>query len=145
MLYFIVALLDKWVALIDGRHVLGLGSSSISLRIPVGFGLAYYLIGAVLLDFNATKLHELAGTGDQEIVSSDADIANAMKVKLQNRKLLYWKTLSRYLLWHIWGLAVTSILIWLFAKKKEESIYFLSYVGAYTGKSLLQISLGQSL
>ncbi|TVY29101.1 hypothetical protein LHYA1_G002449 [Lachnellula hyalina] len=132
MLYFIVALLDKWVALIDGRHVLGLGSSSISLRIPVGFGLAYYLIGAVLLDFNATKLHELAGTGDQEIVSSDADIANAMKMKLQNRKLLYWKTLSRYLLWHIWGLAVTSILIWLFAKKKEESIYFLSYVGAYT-------------
>ncbi|TVY94223.1 hypothetical protein LAWI1_G000823 [Lachnellula willkommii] len=132
MLYFIVALLDKWVALIDGGQVLGLGSSSISLRIPVGFGLAYYLIGAVLLDFNATKLHELAGTGDEEIVSSDADIANALKIKLQNRRRLYWKTLSRYLLWHIWGLAVTSVLIWLFAKKKEESIYFLSYVGAYT-------------
>lgn len=143
MLYFIVALLDKWVSLIDGGQVLGLGSSSISLRIPVGFGLAYYLIGAVLLDFNATKLHELAGTGDEEIVSSDADIANAVEIKLQNRKLLYWKTLSRYLLWHIWGLAVTSVLIWLFAKKKEESIYFLSYVGAYTGKSLLQISLGK--
>jgi hypothetical protein len=137
MLYFIVALLDKWVALIHGGQVLGLGSSSISLRIPVGFGLAYYLIGAVLLDFNATKLHELAGTGDEEIVPSDSDIANAAKIKLENRKTLYWKTLCRYLLWHIWGLAVTTILIWVFAKKKEKTIYFLGYVGAYTGKSLL--------
>jgi len=137
MLYFIVALLDKWVALIDGGQVLGLGSSSISLRIPVGFGLAYYLIGAVLLDFNATKLHELAGTSDEDIVPSDSDIAAAAKIKLENRKTLYWKTLSRYLLWHIWGLAVTTILIWVFAKRKEETIYFLSYVGAYTGMSIL--------
>ena len=89
MLYFIVALLDKWVSLIDGGQVLGLGSSSISLRILVGFGLAYYLIGAVLLDFNATKLHELAGTGDEEIASSDVDIATAAKIKAENRKLLY--------------------------------------------------------
>jgi hypothetical protein len=136
MLYFIVALLDKWVSLISGGQVLGLGSASISLRVPVGFGLAYYLIGAVLLDFNATKLHERAGTGDEEVVPSDADIAKAEKIKLENRKTLYWSTLCRYLLWHIWGLAITTILIWVFAKKREEAIIFLCYVGAYTGTSI---------
>jgi len=129
----VVALLDKWVSLICGGQVLGLGSASISLRIPVGFGLAYYLIGAVLLDFNAAKLHERAGTADEDIVPSDSDIPKAEKIRLENRKTLYWKTLCRYLLWHIWGLALTTVLIWIFAKRSQEAIIFLCYVGAYTG------------
>lgn len=41
MLYFIIALLDKWVSLIDGGSLTGLTSSDPNSRMPVGFGLAY--------------------------------------------------------------------------------------------------------
>lgn len=57
MLYFVIALLDRWIMLINGDEMAGLGSQKDSTRIPVGFGLAYYLIGAVLLDINGQKLH----------------------------------------------------------------------------------------
>jgi hypothetical protein len=81
ILYFIIALLDKWVSLISGGALTGLLSSAQNLRMPVGFGLAYYLIGAVLLDFNVHKLHELASQGKEEIVPSDDDISEAVRAK----------------------------------------------------------------
>ncbi|KAK0103063.1 hypothetical protein ONS96_005674 [Cadophora gregata f. sp. sojae] len=135
MLYFIVALLDKWISLLSGGDLIGLTSSNVSLTMPVGFGLAYYLVGAVLLDFNANKLHELASRTTEEIIPTDGDLAQALKQKSDNRRKVYWKTLARFLMLHVWGLAVTSILLWLFASTKdsEGTIIFLSYVLAYTG------------
>jgi hypothetical protein len=133
ILYFIIALLDKWVSLINGAALTGYLSSESNLRMPIGFGLAYYLIGAVLLDFNAHKLHGLASQEREGIVSIDDDIPSAVRAKSQTRKTLYWKTLYKYLLWHVWGLAVTATLLWLFSGTKQATIVFLSYVGAYTG------------
>ncbi|EKD19488.1 hypothetical protein MBM_02725 [Drepanopeziza brunnea f. sp. 'multigermtubi' MB_m1] len=142
MLYFIVALLDKWISLLNGGDLIGLTSSNVSLTMPVGFGLAYYLVGAVLLDFNANKLHELAGRVDEEIIPTDADLAHALKQKSDNRRKVYWKTLAHFLMLHVWGLAVVSVLIWVFAShipsddgtvSSQGTIIFLSYVVAYTG------------
>jgi hypothetical protein len=135
MLYFVVALLDKWITLISGGQLTGFGPSDPMLRIPVGFGLAYYLIGAVLLDFNAHRLHELASRSKEVIVPTDGDIHNAVCVKSHNRKAVYWATLCRYLLWHVWGLAATTTILWVFASsdKSQPTIIFLSYVLAYTG------------
>jgi hypothetical protein len=128
---------------------------------PVGFGLAYFLVGAVLLDVNAYKLHELASQAKEEIVPSEDNISGALGAKSRSRKTLYWVTLRRYLLWHVWGLAVMTTLIWLFAStpspppaispgaaiqfrslsspppppppRSQPSMIFLSYVVAYTG------------
>jgi hypothetical protein len=114
---------------------------------PVGFGLAYYLVGAVLLDLNAYKLHVLAAQGKEEIVPSEDNISGALRAKSHAKKALYWTTLRRYLLWHVWGLALMTALIWLFASKpvefapgplplpprSEPALVFLSYVVAYTG------------
>ncbi|KAL5344247.1 hypothetical protein ACLOAV_010817 [Pseudogymnoascus australis] len=70
ILYFVIALLDKWIALIggwqsingqeSGNEQLGFTSTDTEFRYAIGFGIAYYLIGAVLLDYNAQKLNELA-------------------------------------------------------------------------------------
>ncbi|CZT05212.1 related to glycosyl transferase [Rhynchosporium agropyri] len=136
MLYFIVALLDKWISLLSGGDLIGLlPFGNVSLTMPVGFGLAYYLVGAVLLDFNANKLHELAAKSTEEVIPTDGDLAQALKQKSDNRRSVYWKTLGRFLLLHVWGLAVTSALLWLFAstESSEGTIIFLSYVLAYTG------------
>src|SRR6266487_5646130 len=129
MLYFVIALLDKWTALINGGQLVGLTSGNVDLIKPVGFGLAYYLIGAVLLDFNAHKLHQLAAKNEEDIVSSDEGIAHAIKIKAQKRRRLYWRTLCRYVMFHVWGLALTSTLLWLFtsaATKKDAVLVYVS-------------------
>jgi hypothetical protein len=82
--------------------LVGLTNADVNLTMPVGFGLAYYLVGAVLLDFNGYKLHELAAKDVEEIVPTDGDIAHAVKVRAENRRKLYWGTLTRYLTWHVW-------------------------------------------
>jgi len=149
MLYFILALLDKWIMLMTGQQLLGLGSSNKDLTLPMGFGLAYYLVGAVLLDFNANKLHDLAAAqGKEEVIQTDNDVHAAVRAKSHNRKILYWKTLFHYLMLHVWGLAIMSTLILLFAssdprggklvkKPSQPTIIFLGYAMAYTGKHQL--------
>ncbi|RFU27099.1 hypothetical protein B7463_g9236, partial [Scytalidium lignicola] len=114
LLYFIVALLDKWVSLIDGGQLVGLSNSDINMTMPVGFSLAYYLIGAVLLDFNAHKLNQVAAKNMEEIIPTDSYIAHADHIKREHRRRLYWKTLAHYLMWHVFGLAVTTTLLWVF-------------------------------
>jgi hypothetical protein len=148
MLYFVLALLDKWISLIEGGNLVGLANADVNLTMPVGFGLAYYLVGAVLLDFNGYKLHELASKDVEKIVPTDDDIVHAVKARADNRRKLYWGTLTRYLTWHVWGLAVTSMLLWLFSSSQRPQVgttelpklplyggtlIFMSYVTAYTG------------
>lgn len=135
MLYFILALLDKWVALIDGGLLVGLTNANTNLTLPVGFGLAYYLVGAVLLDFNGHKLHQLASKTTESDVPTDLDIAAAAIAKCKDRRKLYWGTLFRFMCWHVWGLAFTTTLIWLFSSNvsSQATIIFFGYVASYTG------------
>jgi hypothetical protein len=106
---------------------------------PVGFALAYYLIGAVLLDFNATKLHTMTARGQNMLIGSVSSISEAVNREVRARKYLYWTMLFRYLLLHVWSLALASSLLWVFDSTKESTILFLSYVGAYTGILWFQV------
>lgn len=114
--------------------MLGFVSTNVDLRIPIGFGLAYYLIGAVLLDLNSSKLHELAGKAKQHIVESDDKLAFALAALSRARSRVYWVTLGRYILLHMWGLSVTSMIVWTLSNSEKAIILFLCYVLAYTGK-----------
>lgn len=114
--------------------LLGLVSPDSELRFPIGFGLAYYLIGAVLLDFNAHKLHELSSRDVQEIVEGDDKLSDAIQKNKHRRTLLYWRTLRRYVFLHSWSLVVATTLLWMFSKSQESVILFLIYVASYTGK-----------
>jgi hypothetical protein len=116
--------------------LLGLVSPDSELRFPIGFGLAYYLIGAVLLDFNAHKLHERASRDVQEIIEGDDKLSYAIKKRSHRRTLLYWRTLRRYVFLHTWSLVFAATLLWLFSETHESVILFLSYVLSYTGKFL---------
>jgi hypothetical protein len=104
-------------------------------RMPVGFALAYYLIGAVLLDFNATKLHTMTARGQNILIEDVSSISDAVKREVRARKYLYWTMLGRYLLFHVWSLALASSLLWVFDSTEDSTILFISYVGAYTGIS----------
>ncbi|KAF4637772.1 hypothetical protein G7Y89_g291 [Cudoniella acicularis] len=133
LLYFIVALLDKWSSLLDGGQLLGLSALNTRYRMPVGFALAYYLIGAVLLDFNAAKLHTMTAKGQNMLIGNVLSIPEAVKREVKARRYLYWTMLGRYLLMHVWSLAIASTLLWTFDSTLESTILFISYIGAYTG------------
>ncbi|KAK4869928.1 hypothetical protein LT330_005652 [Penicillium expansum] len=134
VLYFVIALLDKWAQLLSGDRILGLtGSVNDANRMAVGFALAYYLIGAVLIDTKAQELHDALGRNAPFSVRSAKDIRLAQKKEVQLRRKVYWRVLFRFLLWHVWSLALATALIWTFQSSIEGMIVFFSYVLAYTG------------
>ncbi|KAK2781195.1 hypothetical protein FQN53_000739 [Emmonsiellopsis sp. PD_33] len=134
VLYFVVALLDKWVELLTGGQLLGLSAAlSDSLRMSVGFGLAYYLIGAVLVDTKAQHLHEMASKALPSAVRSTSEIRASQKDEIHAKRAMYWKTLMKFLFWHVWSLSLTASLVWLLQDSLEATIMFVSYVVAYTG------------
>lgn len=134
VLYFIVALMDKWVELLCGGRLVGLSIDvSDALRMAVGFGLAYYLIGAVLIDTKAQHLHELIGKHAPIAIKSAKDIRAAQKRDVRIKRQVYWTTLFKFLLWHVWALAFTASMIWTLQESLEAWIMFCAYVLAYTG------------
>ncbi|KAL1872609.1 hypothetical protein Plec18167_006727 [Paecilomyces lecythidis] len=134
VLYFIIALLDKWVELLCGGRLIGLSAAlTDSFRMAVGFGLAYYLIGAVLIDTKAQHLHELINSHQPVAICSAKDIRHIQKRDVQMKRRVYWKTLLKFLMWHVWSLALTSSFLWTFQASLDAMIMFYAYVLAYTG------------
>ncbi|KAI9927826.1 hypothetical protein MW887_002678 [Aspergillus wentii] len=134
VLYFVVALLDKWVDLLTGGHNAGLAPSLTDpYRMAVGFGLVYYLIGAVLIDTKAQELHSLIGGQKPVAVNTAKDIRLSQKRDVRFKRKVYWKTLFKYFMWLVWSLAFATALIWTFQMFMEAMIMFYAYVLAYTG------------
>lgn len=141
ILYFLVALMDRWVDLVNGGKLLGLsGSADVSdlIRLSVGFGLAYYLIGAVLLDYKAQHLHSMSEQMSPSTIEDISQIKTAKTKDQKFRRHLYFNTLCRFIGVHVWALALCAALIWVFNGNQEGLIMFLAYVGAYSGLLLYQ-------
>ena len=133
-LYFIVILLDKWAALLTGGEVVGLsGGSSPAFRLAVGFGLCYYLIGAISLDIITQPLWAAANEPSDKPVASVKNLAEVEKSDRRQRRSIYWRRLAQFFLFHIWGAAVVSAILWSFQDSRDQSIVFLGYIGAYWG------------
>lgn len=93
-----------------------------------------YLIGAVLLDLNASKLHSATARGQNMLIGDVTSIPEAVKREVSARRYLYWTMLGRYLLFHVWSMAIACTLIWVFDSTKEATPLFFTYIFAYTGK-----------
>ncbi|KAJ5668074.1 Glycosyl transferase family 1 [Penicillium maclennaniae] len=134
ILYFMIALLDKWILLLSGHHTLDiLAYLDDARRMAVGFALAYYLIGAVLIDTKAQELHVAIGGNTPTAVKDASEIRPSQKSTVHFRRKVYWRTLGSFLLWHVWSLAVSLALIWSFQEYMEAMIMFFAYVLSYTG------------
>lgn len=148
ILYFLAALMDRWLDLLNGVQQTGLspGSGSLqltaeeneTLRLSVGFGLAYYLIGAVLLDYKAQHLHQLSEQMAPVSIESIPHIRKAKSNDMKFRRHLYWNTLCHFIGVHVWALAVSVALVWIFNSSAFGLIMFLAYTGAYSGILLYQ-------
>ncbi|KAF2205298.1 hypothetical protein GQ43DRAFT_35562 [Delitschia confertaspora ATCC 74209] len=139
ILYFLTALMDRWLDLLHGNRLVGLSDAlNKTFRLSVGFGLAYYLIGAVLLDYKAQHLHTLSEQAAPISIESNTDIRKAKANDQNFRRHLYWNTLCRFIGIHVWALSLSAALVWIFNGSSEAMIMFLAYVGSYSGLLLYQ-------
>jgi hypothetical protein len=131
ILYFLTALMDRWLDLVNGVHLVGLSPQmNDTLRLSVGFGLAYYLIGAVLLDYKAQHLHQLSEQMAPVSIENIPHIRKAKSNDMRFRRHLYWNTLCHFVGVHVWALAISVALVWIFNSSALGTIMFLAYVGA---------------
>ncbi|KAF2868581.1 hypothetical protein BDV95DRAFT_578761 [Massariosphaeria phaeospora] len=139
ILYFLVALMDRWLDLVHGADLLGLSAAmNKTFRLSVGFGLAYYLVGAVLLDYKAQHLHTLSEQMSPISIESISQIRKAKANDQKFRRHLYWNTMCRFIGVHVWALSLSAALVWIFNGSSTAMIMFLAYVGAYSGLLLYQ-------
>ncbi|KAF1973638.1 hypothetical protein BU23DRAFT_639358 [Bimuria novae-zelandiae CBS 107.79] len=139
ILYFLTALMDRWLDLVNGVHLVGLSPQmNDTLRLSVGFGLAYYLIGAVLLDYKAQHLHQQSEQMAPVSIENIPHIRQAKSNDMKFRRRLYWNTLCHFIGVHVWALAVSAALVWIFDSSPLGTVMFLAYVGAYSGLLLYQ-------
>ncbi|KAK5058785.1 hypothetical protein LTR84_011049 [Exophiala bonariae] len=134
LLYFFVALLDKWIDLLCGTPLVGLSASlNDQNRIAVGLGLVYYLIGAVLIDIKAADLNTAGDPEDLRGIHNMNELREHQKQEIRLRRGQYTRVWLKFVALNCWSLAVTTFLIWITNSRLESVITFLVYVFAYTG------------
>ncbi|RDW68755.1 glycosyltransferase family 4 protein [Aspergillus mulundensis] len=134
ILYFIIALMDKWTALFTGEALVGLSTASSSeYRLSVGFGLGYYLAGALILDAVSQPLWTAVTQRTPIPVKNLSSLRSVLASNFGDRKTLYWSNLTKFFFLHIWGTAVTLALMWAFESSPKATIMYLAYIGAYSG------------
>jgi glycosyltransferase involved in cell wall biosynthesis len=139
ILYFLTALMDRWIDLLHGSRLVGLSDAlNKTFRLSVGFGLAYYLVGAVLLDYKAQHLHTMSEQASPVSIESIPQVRKAKANDQKFRRRLYWTTLCKFLGVHVWALSLSAALVWIFNGSSDAMIMFLAYVGAYSGLLLYQ-------
>ncbi|EKD21030.1 glycosyl transferase [Drepanopeziza brunnea f. sp. 'multigermtubi' MB_m1] len=139
VLYFLIALLDKWIELLSGGNLLGLSAAvGDSMRKSVGLGLAYYLMGSVILDYKAYSLNGLIDEQNPEPISSAGYVREAVLKNARSRQKLYITTLVKFLSVHAWSLAFCTTILYILDGSKDGLITYLAYVAAYSGLLLYQ-------
>ncbi|KAM7186564.1 glycosyl transferase [Naviculisporaceae sp. PSN 640] len=134
LLYFLVALVDKWVALLTGKNLVGLSDAgSETFRLGVGWGLCYYLLGALMLDIVSQPLWQKANEKSDKLISSLDSLREVTEADKSSRRKLYWNNLVKFFCFHLWSVAVFSALMWIFQDNPENTLTFVAYVGAYSG------------
>ncbi|KAI9371571.1 hypothetical protein BJX61DRAFT_510991 [Aspergillus egyptiacus] len=134
VLYFVIALIDKWTALLTGESLVGLSTASSSeYRLAVGFGLGYYLAGAVMLDAVSQPLWTAVTRRTTEPVSNLESLREVISLNSSERQRLYWSNLAKFFFSHVWGASATLAMMWSFEGSQRATIMFLAYIGAYSG------------
>lgn len=157
VLYFLIALFDRWIDLLSGSSNTGIGGvgsgvpptvpgtdtrmSPDTLRKASGIGLAYYLIGSVVLDYKAYSLNGQIEVQNPDPIRSADYIREAVLKNAKTRRYLYISTLFKFLSVHVWSLALATTLMFVLDGTKDGLFMFLCFVVAYSGLLLYQVRL----
>ena len=134
VLYFLLALLDRWIELICGGKLIGIAViGNNDSRVSIGLALVYYLFAAVILDVVAAPLYEAVGNTSQERIRSTEHLNDVAKSDARNKRNLYWGSLAKFVCLQVWGLAFSTSFVWVYVEEQNAAILYFAYTAAYTG------------
>ena len=134
ILYFAVALIDRWTELVCGGKLIGLAIIKESgATISICLGLVYYLFGAVVLEIVTNPLYEAVKNVSFDRIQSVSHLKEVGRNEAIRKQKLYWGTLAKFICFNGFGLAFASAFIWVYIDDRNAIILFFAYTVAYSG------------
>ena len=134
ILYFLVALLDRWIELICGGRLIGLTIlKNPGATFAICLGLVYYLFGAVVLGIVAERLYQAVKKSGPDRIQSLRHLGDTAKRDAPRKQKLYWGTLGKFFCFNGWGFAASAAIVWAYIEQDKDIILFLAYTFAYSG------------
>lgn len=134
LLYFVLALLDRWVELFCGGEIVGLILlKDDTTRVAIAMALVGYLIGAVVMDVKVYPLYNLTQISKSGRLTSTAMLNDAQASDRENRRHMYVSYFSSVMLLSCIGFGTCGVLVWTFVPDVDGIAIFLAYTGAYIG------------
>ena len=141
LLYFAVALIDRWIELVCGGKLIGLAIiQEPGSTISICLGLVYYLFGAVVLEIVTNPLYEAVKSVGLDRIQSVQHLKEIGRKEARRKQKLYWGTLWKFICFNGFGLAFASAFIWVYVNGQNAVILFFAYTFAYSGLLWFQYS-----
>ncbi|KAJ0108788.1 hypothetical protein J7T55_011279 [Diaporthe amygdali] len=134
LIYFILALLDRWVELFCGGQIIGLLLLKESTtRVAIALALTVYLIAAVVMDIKVYQLYVLvqlntSGSLTDTKMLKEADISDR-----KSRRKLYASYFLSIIMLTMIGFGICGLLVWTFVPDDEGIEIFAAYAAGYAG------------
>lgn len=134
LVYFVLALLDRWIELVCGGQIVGLILlKDDTTRVAIALALVGYLISAVVMDFKVYPLYNLAQVSDSGRLTSTAMLNKAQATDRSNRRKMYVSYLSSVMALVSLGFGICGALVWTFVPDADGIAIFWAYTAAYLG------------
>lgn len=139
LLYFVIALLDRWTELLSGGRLVGfavLGNTNV--RIGICLGLIFYLMGAFFLDIKVQPLYELLGKTNKGALDSSADLQKILQGARKGRRSVYMQNLLQLSFLLSLALIISTGLLLGYTDSEAAVLLYLAYSCSYAGLLLFQ-------
>lgn len=134
LLYFVLALLDRWVELFCGGEIIGLILlKDDTTRVAIAMALVGYLIGAVIMDIKVYPLYNLSQISNSGRITSTEMLNEAQASDRENRRKMYVSYFSSVMFLACTGFGTCGMLVWTFVPDVDGIAIFFAYTGAYIG------------
>lgn len=134
LLYFVLALLDRWVELFCGGEIIGLILlKDDTTRVAIAMALVGYLLGAVIMDVKVYPLYNLTQISESGRITSTQMLNEAQAADRKNRRVMYVSYFSSVMLLACTGFGICGTLVWLFVPDIDGIAIFFTYTAAYIG------------
>lgn len=134
LLYFVLALLDRWVELFCGGEIIGLILlKDDTTRVAIAMALVGYLLGAVIMDVKVYPLYNLSQISKSGRITSTEMLNEAHASDRNNRRKMYVSYFISVMLLACLGFGICGALVWTFVPDNSGFAIFFAYIGAYIG------------
>ncbi|KAI3393112.1 hypothetical protein diail_4710, partial [Diaporthe ilicicola] len=134
LIYFVLALLDRWVELFCGGQIIGLLLlEENTTRVAIALALTVYLIAAVAMDIKVYPLYVLVQLTTSGRLTDTKMLKEAAVSDRKSRRKLYLSYFLSIFMLTLIGFGACGLLVWTFVPDDEGIEIFFAYAAGYAG------------